>query len=359
MSNLERHFSNGAETLSHRWTTHTDGDSIPTTAWSANEKMLAAASEQGDIWFFSPDSRQPILSQHSAHEPGICSLSWHPRHPLMASSGQDGRVKIWLEGKAFDQVETSDAWVEKVIWSPDGRWLAAAAGREVYLWELQITERQLKPHFVSHEHADLLTDIAWRPWMLAIPNPPEIAASSRGQISFWQPNTYDPTRLLTSQGNFLSVAWSPDGRYLASGEQSAKLHLWALPSERETVVCAPADNISQLIWDARSQTLACSGGNDVVIWNASNPGSKPEQLVAHERSVTALAAQNDGPLLASGGQDGLLAVWNPSAGRDALCFDYYPNGEIHSLSWSTADRYLVSGTADGRITLYDNPRTKT
>ena len=197
MSNLERHFSNGAETLSHRWTTHTDGDYIPTTAWSANEKMLAAASEQGDIWFFSPDSRQPILSQHSAHEPGICSLSWHPRHPLMASSGQDGRVKIWLEGKAFDQVETSDAWVEKVIWSPDGRWLAAAAGREVYLWELQTTERQLKPHFVSHEHADLLTDIAWRPWMLAIPNPPEIAASSRGQISFWQPNTYDPTRLLT------------------------------------------------------------------------------------------------------------------------------------------------------------------
>ena len=108
MSNLERHFSNGAETLSHRWTTHTDGDYIPTTAWSANEKMLAAASEQGDIWFFSPDSRQPILSQHSAHEPGICSLSWHPRHPLMASSGQDGRVKIWLEGKALDQVETGD-----------------------------------------------------------------------------------------------------------------------------------------------------------------------------------------------------------------------------------------------------------
>ena len=76
-----------------------------------------------------------------------------------------------------------------------------------------------------------------------------------------------------------------------------------------------------------------SSGQDgqIKIWDLNGQGPEVSELIvleAHLDSVTALAFQEDGPLLASGGCDGLLAVWNPCAGQDALFFDYFEKSEI-------------------------------
>ena len=356
MSDFKDHPLDGAEQLGRRWSAHLD-DYVVAAAWSAGEQTLATASLRGEIAFFAPGSEKPNICHDSIHAPGMNSLSWHPRHPLLASSGQDGQIKIWSEGKLCSQLETRDSWIEKVVWSPDGQWLAAAAGREIYLWELRGME-QFELHLVSHEHVYILTDIAWRPWQRSNPSPPEIAAACHGQISFWQPNKHDPSRLLMRKGSPLPIAWSPDGRYLVCGVQDGTLHLWAFPSERELSMSGYPEGIRALAWDSTSRFLASSCESDIRIWDLNGQRlevSEPIGLEAHLYSITALAFQKCEPLLASGGRDGLLAVWNPFAGQSALFFDYYENSEISCLCWSGRDNYLVAGTADGQVALYANP----
>ena len=357
MSDLEGHPLADTEALGSSWIAYLD-DYVVTVGWSVGEQTLAAASISGEIAFFTPDSEKPLIHHESAHAFGISSLSWHPRVPLLASSGQDGQIKIWSQGRLCCQVETRDSWIEKVAWSPDGQWLAAAAGRQLHLWELRGDCGELAPNSVSSEHANTLTDIAWYPQQYSAPEPPEVAAACYSQLSFWQPNANEPTRLLTWQGTPLAVAWSPDGRYLTCGEQDATLHLWAWPSEREMAMSGYPEKIREVAWDKTSRLLASSGGNSITIWDFEGrgpEGSEPMSLDAHFDSITALAFQEDGPLLASGGREGLLAVWNPFVGQDILYVDYFEDNEISCLAWSGHDSYLLAGTADGRLALYANP----
>ena len=357
MSDLSAHPLAEAETLDSRWTARLD-DYVIAAAWSAEEQILAAASVSGEIAFFTPDSEEPHARHRSTHAFGISSLSWHPRHPLLASSGQDGQIKIWSEGKLRGQVETRDVWIEKVAWSPDGQWLAAAAGRQIHLWELRDLGVELEPSLVSPEHANTLSDIAWRPCQHPRQGPPEVAAACYSQISFWQPNVNDPTRLLTWQGTPLALSWSPDARYLVCGEQDATLRLWALPSEQQLAMSGYPEKIRNMSWDSSSRLLASGGGIGITVWDCGGQGpegTEPIGLEAHLDSITALAFQVDGTLLASGGREGMVMVWNPVAGQDVLFYEDYEDNEISCLSWSGRDSYLVAGTADGRLSLYTNP----
>ena len=357
MTDLQEQTLADAQPLVSSWTACLE-DYVIAAGWSAGRQMLAAASISGEIAFFMPNSDRPEIHHGSAHEFGVGSVSWHPRLPLLASGGQDGQVKIWSQGKLCSQGETRDSWIEKVAWSPDGHWLAAAAGRQIHLWTLSSDGGQLASNIVSPEHANTISDIAWQPQQSSAREAPEVAASCYGQISFWQPDALEPTRHLTWQGTPLVMAWCPDGRYLVCGEQDATLHVWALPSEREMAMSGYPEKIRQVAWDRTGRLLASGGGMDITIWDFEGQGpegSEPVCLEAHIDSITALAFQTDGPFLASGGREGMLAVWNPLIGQDVQYVDYFEDNQISCLDWSERDNCLLAGTADGRLVLYANP----
>jgi WD40 repeat protein len=64
---------------------------------------------------------------------------------------------------------------------------------------------------------------------------------------------------------------------------------------------------------------------------------------AHERAVKTLAWSPDGQHIASGGDDALLRIWQPSTGRDV--FTYAGHAQwIRSLCWSPDGRYVASAS---------------
>ena len=64
--------------------------------------------------------------------------------------------------------------------------------------------------------------------------------------------------------------------------------------------------------------------------------------------VRALAYQASGPLLASAGADGLVALWNPGKQKKALAEKNLPSGITH-VAWSPDDQHLACGTEDGTV----------
>ncbi|NJP04725.1 MAG: WD40 repeat domain-containing protein [Chloroflexaceae bacterium] len=332
--------------LQRIWQTTLD-DHIIALCWSPTGHVLAAAAISGPISLIANASgtMQHKLPGHPGL--GTTALDWHPDGIRLASSGQDGRVRVWdtISGQQQQVLDAGTAWVERVAWHSAGAVLAAAAGRTVRLWAADGTLRH-----TWNAHASTVTDIAWEP------HGTRLAAAAYGGVTLWQPGQAEPLRRYQWRGSTLVLAWSPDGSIIATGDQDSTVHFWYVVSGEDLQMWNYETKVLELAWHYRSRYLATGGGSSPCVWdcqaNANGPeGSRPVQLVAHNAPVTALAYQHRGNLLASGGQDGGVALWEPHR-TNRRCAWADGTSAVTRLAWSPNDTRLAVGYDDGTVVVY-------
>jgi WD40 repeat protein len=89
------------------------------------------------------------------------------------------------------------------------------------------------------------------------------------------------------------------------------------------------------------------------VWDCSGrgpSGTDPIILPGHERRVTAVAFQHDGPLLATGGDEGRVVLWQPGAKR-VLRGATLLSQPVSHLAWAPDDRDVLIGCAGGDLVL--------
>jgi WD40 repeat protein len=92
----------------------------------------------------------------------------------------------------------------------------------------------------------------------------------------------------------------------------------------------------------------------VTVWNCSGKGPEgttPLSLKGHRESVTCLTFQRQGPLLASGGADGLVALWHPGKLRKPLSIVGGP-APITCVVWRPDDRAVSAADEAGGVTVF-------
>lgn len=333
--------------LEQRWRASID-EHVIALRWSPDGARLAAAAVGGPISLFAADgAREAELPGHAF---GTAALDWHPAGAWLASAGQDGHVRIWevAESRQRLALKAGASWVERLAYSPDGACLAAAAGRSLRLWD---ADGNLLHDWT--DHASTIADIAWQP------NGATIAAVAYGGTTLWRPGQAEPARRYAWKGSSLVLAWSPDATFFATGDQDSTVHFWYVASGHDLQMWGYETKMRELAWDPTSRYLATGGGRDVVVWDCQASkkgpeGSKPIMLNLHEGFLSALAYQHaprgpEGlPLLASAGQDGLAALWQPTRSRRALA-QFGFNTPISQLAWSPDDRHLAVGGEDGVV----------
>jgi WD40 repeat protein len=159
------------------------------------------------------------------------------------------------------------------------------------------------------------------------------------------------------KGSTLVVAWSPDGRYIATGDQDATVHFWVVKSGEDLQMWGYPTKVRELSWDGASRYLATGGGPAVTVWDCSGKGpagTTPLSLEAHEDYVSALAFQGAGPLLASGGEDGIVALWRPGASKMPRALENL-GAAVSGLAWSPDDRAVAAGGEDGGVAALEAP----
>lgn len=162
-----------------------------------------------------------------------------------------------------------------------------------------------------------------------------------------------------SADNFYALAWSPDGKRLATSTQG-NIWIWDLArgQYRALIKASPAgSNVKALAWSPDGRYLAV-GSNPIqvvdpvsgnVLWSYS--ADYPYLSVAGQNTlVTALSWSPDGSMLATATQHTdaqcFVNVWNIRAGTAAFTYKGQgsPSG-ISSLSWSDDSRYVASTDA--------------
>jgi WD40 repeat protein len=325
-----------------RWRVLADS-CVLSASWSPHGRRLAAASINGSIQVIDVSSGN-VERAFQGHRFGATAVHWHPAGKQFATAGQDGRVRLWNPATDAppNELDGGSEWVEHLAWSPSGTYLVSAAGRKLRLWNAQ---GQLVREY-SH-HPNTIAGVAWNPRM------EEFASACYGHVHIWSPETDNPVRTFLWRGSMLSLAWSRDGRYLCHGNQDSTVHFWIVKSGEDLQMWGYPIKVRELAWDRRSRYLATGGGPQVTIWDCSGKGpanTKPIVLKYHDGSVSQLAYQRNGSLLASGCQSGKIAIWNPGKHSKPTLIFRLP-GPVSHLSWSPDDEHLAAASEDGTIVL--------
>ncbi len=326
--------------LRPRWQANID-DFVIRLAWSPDGTLLAAAAVEGPITLLDAQSGE-VRHTLPGHGFGTTDLSWHPEQGWLASVGQDGEVKVWeaSTGTELWSRPGGAAWVEHVAWRPTGDLLASAAGRELRLWDAQ---GNLLHQYT--DHASTIASLGWRP------GGREIATIAYGGVTLHKPEQPDKPRRFEWKGSSLVLAWSPDGKYIATGDQDSTVHFWYSDSGKDLQMWGYPTKVRELSWNCTSRYLATGGSSTVVVWDCSGKGpegTKPKMLEQHEALLTMLAYQHRGEFLASACQDGLVVLWQPERNQRALSKSYF-DAIVSQIAWSPDDRYLAAGAENGLV----------
>lgn len=323
-------------------------DHIIAVAWSSDGKHVAAAEVSGPISVF--DSGGKLLHTLPGHGFGTTAIAWQPGGNLLASAGQDGKVRLWdtIAGSETAAMAGGAAWVETLAWHPSGGLLAVGAGKKVRVWGIAgDLVRELPPQ------AGTVMDLAWQPGANLL------TVLAYGAARVYDPATSDqPARAFEWKGSPLKMAWSPDGKVLAHGNQDATVHFWYAASGADLQMYGYPTKVRELSWDFTSRYLATGGGEMPCIWDSqagSNgpEGSKPQMLEGHEDVLTAVAWQHHGYLLASTGADGRLILWQPGNKKAPRIGQFrFESSAASTFAWSPDDRLIAVGSAGGTVAIF-------
>ena len=152
---------------------------------------------------------------------------------------------------------------------------------------------------------------------------------------------------------FTSVAFSPDGRWLAAGATDGLIYVWdAQTGGLLRWMEGHAGGVTSVAFSPDGERLA-SGSDDrtVRLWDAAS-GAALQRLEGHGNSVMSVAFSPDGERLASGSHDRTVRLWDAASGAALQRLDGH-GSLVTSVAFSPDGARLASGSADSKVRLWD------
>jgi WD40 repeat protein len=293
----------------------------------------------------------------SGHTGSVYSVAFSPDGRLLASGSSDETIKLWdvATGREVRTLSGHTDNVRSVAFSPDGRLLASGScGQrdssgdciqdEIKLWDVA-TGREVR---TLSGHTDNVRSVAFSP------DGRLLASGSWPEIKLWDVATGREVRTLSGHTyGVSSVAFSPDGRLLASGSLDETIKLWDVASgSLVRTLSGHTDNVRSVAFSPDGRLLA-SGSTDATIklWDVAT-GREVRTLSGHTDEVNSVAFSPDGRLLASGSDDETIKLWDVATGREVRTLSGHTS-YVLSVAFSPDGRLLASGSTDATIKLWD------
>jgi WD40 repeat protein len=306
-------------------------------AFSADGKRLLAGGAEGlrfwDLETGKTARRQPALGEDRSSEPLFpLALSPDGRYAWWGvgegNGGGEPRVMETATGREIFRVKDLAATEElSVAFHPDGKTAATLSQRRtevgqkirLRLWDLE-TGRHLQEAVFSGGAQPEGLSLALAGTLVAVArNESGQGNESVGLVTVWDRTKGKERHRLSVAEGFRVLAFSPDGAMLAvTAESSGDVGLWDMASGVKLPVLegrVEGEQAGLLAFAPDSRTLAVSlwdeekGHGRVLVWELASGGVRAE-VTGHRGAVTSLAFSRDSRVLAAGGADTTVLLWD-------------------------------------------------
>jgi WD40 repeat protein len=238
--------------------------------------------------------------------------------------------------------------------SPDEHWLAAGRGNRVYIYDVSKPARPLSRKLAGSR--DVIQSLAWSR------DGKRLAAGDYGRALVWEIESKDPpTELAGLTGRVTALQFLADGNLIAADGATAspgRLHLCQLPSaEVGPPIPAHGDEILTLALNPAG-TLLASGGADktVKLWDPTTL-KELAKLEGHTGHITCAAFNPDGSELATGGTDRDVKIWDVKSHDQKITHGPHP-AAVTALAWFPPDtKRMLVACEDGGVRLDSTEET--
>jgi WD40 repeat protein len=317
---------------------------VQSVAYSRAGPLLAWAGEDMTVQVWDVTTDRPLRTLPQAGT--FVALS--PDGRRLAAGGKGAHITVW-DVPSFRKLADVPHGGEVLClaFSPDGRWLASGGFGEqpVRVWDAA-TLRPGKPLRAASPY-----------WVVALAFSSDsrlLAAADTNSAIIWDVGTGEHVNVLQGPNSrCTSIAFSPDGEYVAASFKSSPVTVWRLRDKRVVFTTRRhAGNVSGVAFDPdpASPRLMFAEGAEIVVerWRGD---TCPEGRTLRGPPAGPLASLAAGRRLAAGAGDGTVEVWDPADGK-LLWTQQAHKGKVAGLAFSPDDQLLAGGGDDGTVTLW-------
>ena len=355
----------------------TNAGGVSSMAFHPNGKTLASLSSRyiarneyraGDMMIRLWDvERRTQIDAAQHHHAAVTAVSLQPRGRLLASGHLDGVVVLWdmQNQEKIGVLRGLNAMVESVAFNPDGTLLASSERENVRLWDVQ--ERKQIVGFKN--------DVAIAGSVAFSPDGKTLASVDNTVIRLWdtqrkrmvgelrqETRRMAPRQQPMTAGKYNaysvieSVAFSPDGKLLASGGIDNTVRLWDVQKRKEIFIREPGQSewgsIFAVAFSPDGKILVSAGSEGIHLWVVAE--HKLIGTLIEEEYVKTLAFSPDGRFLAAGAGR-KIRVWDMKSLAELTTFEGSAP-QITSLAFGSDGKTLIAGSWDGVIRVWDTSR---
>jgi WD40 repeat protein len=322
--------------------------------FSPDGHRIAAGYADGTTWVWNVDTGAPELTLSGFHKGAVNTVAFSPAgapgDPLIATGSDDKTVQLWnavigLHVRALTDEGMQS--VHSVAFSPDGYLAAGDLNHGIRVWDPVTGE--LPREMVDPGAVD---GVAWNPLRREL-----ASVGANGVVRLWHlpvSGIPDNTPLPGQLGESYDVAFSADARRVAAGGLDGVVEIWSPRLDQPITTDTLVEGVG---YSRDGQTVGVAGDDGKVrLFSSRTAGTLGDPLVGHSGKLTSIAFDPVDDLVAAGGEDGTVPLWDPARSEPVRILP--GSARVSSVAFSRDGALLASGSADHKVRLW-NPHAGT